>query len=122
MGDVKDQTEDILALVFENHKSLDESSPSGMIDIFRPASGFVASALAPAVKLFTLLHDISSLEAKLKLCRYFQVMYPKFHQAILVWSFQWLDLPFYYSLNKFKLIYTGCYEEEVKKALGRNRK
>ncbi|PON38807.1 pesticidal crystal cry8Ba protein [Parasponia andersonii] len=72
LGDVEDQIQDVLALVFENYKSLDESSPSGMIDVFRPASGLVAPALAPAIKLYTLLHDILSPEAQLKLCRYFQ--------------------------------------------------
>ncbi|XP_062100220.1 uncharacterized protein LOC133806101 [Humulus lupulus] len=72
LGDVEEQTKDILALVFENYKSLDESSPSGMMDIFRPANGLVAPALAPAVKLYTLMHDILSPEAQLKFCRYFQ--------------------------------------------------
>ncbi|KAF4350413.1 hypothetical protein F8388_004661 [Cannabis sativa] len=72
LGDVEDQTKGILALVFENYKSLDESSTSGMMDIFRQANGLVAPALAPAVKLYTLMHDILSPEAQLKFCRYFQ--------------------------------------------------
>ena len=37
--------EQILALVFENYKPLDESSVSGIIDAFRPATGLVAPAL-----------------------------------------------------------------------------
>ncbi|XP_024028571.1 uncharacterized protein LOC21391910 [Morus notabilis] len=72
LADIEDQVKDILALVFENYKSLDESSPSGMMDVFGPASGLVAPALAPAIKLYTLMHDILSPEAQLKFCRYFQ--------------------------------------------------
>lgn len=73
LGEIEEQIEQILALVFENYKSLDESLPSGMVEVFRPASGSPAPALAPAVKLYTLLHDILSPEAQLKLCGYFQV-------------------------------------------------
>ncbi|XP_010266256.1 PREDICTED: uncharacterized protein LOC104603800 [Nelumbo nucifera] len=72
LGEVEEQLEQILALVFENYKSLDESSPSGMMDVFRPATGSASPALAPAVKLYTLLHDVLSPEAQLKLCSYFQ--------------------------------------------------
>ncbi|KAH7679631.1 hypothetical protein IHE45_06G071100 [Dioscorea alata] len=72
LGEIEEQIEQILALVFENYKSLDESLPSGMVEVFRPASGSPAPALAPAVKLYTLLHDILSPEAQLKLCGYFQ--------------------------------------------------
>ncbi|XP_021861749.1 uncharacterized protein [Spinacia oleracea] len=72
LGEVEDQIEQILALAFENYKSLDESLPSGIIDVFKPASGNAAPALQPAVKLYTLLHDILSPEAQNKLCRHFQ--------------------------------------------------
>ncbi|OUZ99781.1 hypothetical protein BVC80_9065g56 [Macleaya cordata] len=72
LGEVEDQIEQILSLVFENYKSLDESSPSGMLDVFKPATGSPAPALAHAVKLYTLLHDILAPEAQLKLCSYFQ--------------------------------------------------
>uniref|UniRef100_A0A5B6Z999 Pesticidal crystal cry8Ba protein n=1 Tax=Davidia involucrata TaxID=16924 RepID=A0A5B6Z999_DAVIN len=72
LGEVFDRIEQILALVFENYKSLDESSPSGMVDVFRPATGLAAPALEPALQLYNLLHDILSSEAQLKLCRYFQ--------------------------------------------------
>ncbi|KAA8546741.1 hypothetical protein F0562_003170 [Nyssa sinensis] len=72
LGEVFDQIEKILALVFENYKSLDESSPSGMVDVFTPATGLAAPALEPALKLYNLLHDILATEAQLKLCRYFQ--------------------------------------------------
>lgn len=74
LGEISVQIEQTIALVFENYKSLDESSPSGMMDVLRPASGLVAPALAPALKLYALLHDILSPEAQLKQCRYFQVL------------------------------------------------
>ncbi|KAK9270559.1 hypothetical protein L1049_026140 [Liquidambar formosana] len=72
LGEIKDQLEQILALVFENYKSLDESSLSGIMDVFKPATGLAAPALEPAVKLYTLLHDILSPEAQTHLCHYFQ--------------------------------------------------
>lgn len=73
LGEIEEQVAQVLSMVFENYKSLDESSPSGMMDVFRSATGSPAPALAPAVKLFTLLHDILSPESQLKLCVYFQV-------------------------------------------------
>ncbi|GMI89641.1 hypothetical protein like AT4G24610 [Hibiscus trionum] len=72
LGETKDQLEQILSLVFENYKSLDESSFSGIMDVFKPATGLAAPALEPAVKLYTLLHDILSPEAQTNLCHYFQ--------------------------------------------------
>ncbi|XWS21422.1 hypothetical protein CRYUN_Cryun30bG0053700 [Craigia yunnanensis] len=72
LGETKDQIEQILSLVFENYKSLDESSFSGIMDVFKPATGLAAPALEPAVKLYTLLHDILSPEAQTNLCHYFQ--------------------------------------------------
>lgn len=72
--EIKEQIEKILALVFENYKSLDESSPSGIAAVFGSANGFVASALTRSVKLYALLHDVLSSEAQLKLCRYLQVI------------------------------------------------
>ncbi|KAK7386574.1 hypothetical protein VNO78_26907 [Psophocarpus tetragonolobus] len=45
------------SLVFENYKSLDKSSFSGIIEVFRPATDHAAPALEPAVKLYKLLHD-----------------------------------------------------------------
>ncbi|XP_011622182.1 uncharacterized protein LOC18431026 [Amborella trichopoda] len=72
LGEVEEQVEQILALVFENYKSLDESSSSGLINVMRPATGVPAPALVPAVKLFSLLHDILSPEVQLSLCSYFQ--------------------------------------------------
>ncbi|KAL6997388.1 hypothetical protein U1Q18_007515 [Sarracenia purpurea var. burkii] len=72
LGEIEDQINQILALVFENYKSLDESVPSGLMDVVRPATGVAAPALEPAVKLFILLHDILSPEAQNKLYCYFQ--------------------------------------------------
>lgn len=73
LGEIRDQLEHILALVFENYKSLDESSHSGLMDVFKPATGSAAPVLEPAVKLYTLLHDILLPEVQTKLCQYFQV-------------------------------------------------
>lgn len=73
LGEVSEKIELIVALVFENYKSLDESLPSGMNDVFKPATRAAAPALSPALKLYSLLNDILSPEAQLKLCRYFQV-------------------------------------------------
>ncbi|KAL8145434.1 hypothetical protein AgCh_003556 [Apium graveolens] len=72
LGEIEDQLEQVFALAFENYKSLDESTPSGMMDVFRPATGCAAPALEPAVKLYKLLHDILSPEAQNKLYSYFQ--------------------------------------------------
>nr|GEU75605.1 hypothetical protein CTI12_AA453550 [Tanacetum cinerariifolium] len=72
LGEIEEQIEETFAVVFENYKSLDESSPSGMMDIFKPATGVAAPVLEPAVKLYKLLHDILSPEAQNKLYSYFQ--------------------------------------------------
>lgn len=63
LGGIDDQVELILALVFENYKFIDESSPSGMLDVFVSAIGNAASTLELAIKLYTLLHDILTSEA-----------------------------------------------------------
>ena len=73
LNGIKDQTEQILKLVFENYKSLEESSFSGIKDVVSSATGVPAPALAPAVKLYMLLHDVLSPEDKTNLCHYFQV-------------------------------------------------
>lgn len=72
LGEIKDQIEQVLSVGFENYKSLDESSLSGIMDVFKPATGLAAPALEPAVKLYTLLHDILSPEAQTNLTHYFQ--------------------------------------------------
>lgn len=74
LGEIEDQVQQILALLFENYKSLDELSPSGLIDVFGLPTGLSAPALPSAVKLYTLLHDILASESQLKLTRYFQVL------------------------------------------------
>lgn len=74
LGETRDQIEQILALVFENYKSLDETALSGLMEVYRPATGVAAPALEPAVKLYTLLHDILSPEVQTSLCHYFQVL------------------------------------------------
>ncbi|KAL3699757.1 hypothetical protein R1sor_017779 [Riccia sorocarpa] len=71
MADVEEQVSHLLALVFENYKSLDETSPTGMTDTF-PAVGAAAPALVPAVQIYTLLHDILTLDAQTTLRNYFQ--------------------------------------------------
>ncbi|XP_075655804.1 uncharacterized protein LOC142625932 [Castanea sativa] len=73
LGEIEDKVQQIIKLVFENYKLLDESSPSGMMDDFKPATRMIPPALIPAVKLYGLLHDVLNPEAQLKLCRYFQV-------------------------------------------------
>ncbi|KAL9152336.1 hypothetical protein ABFS82_11G116000 [Erythranthe guttata] len=72
LGEVSEEINQIVTLVFENYKSLDELSPLGMVTVFGPASGLAAPVLTPALKLYKLLHDILSPEAQSKLCRYFQ--------------------------------------------------
>lgn len=74
LGEIDDQVQQILALVFENYKSLDDSSASGLMSVFGHPTGLVAPALTPAVKLYNLLHDIFTPEAQLKFTRYFQVL------------------------------------------------
>ncbi|KAL2907285.1 Ankyrin repeat domain-containing protein 50 [Bienertia sinuspersici] len=73
LGESSERVEELLALVFENYKSLDETSPSGLTAVSKSATGVVAPAIAPAIKLYGLQHDMLSPESKLKLCKYFQV-------------------------------------------------
>jgi hypothetical protein len=70
---VEDQVSQLLTLVFENYKSLDETSLSGMSDKF-PAVGAAAPALLPAVQIYTLLHDILTLDAQITLRNFFKVL------------------------------------------------
>ena len=73
LSDCETQTESLLANVFENYKSLDEDSPTGLADLFGPMQVSAAPALAPAVQVYTLLHDILSLDAQTMLRNYLQV-------------------------------------------------
>ncbi|KAG6543633.1 hypothetical protein Mapa_014996 [Marchantia paleacea] len=71
LADVEEQVSQLLTLVFENYKSLDETSSTGMTDMF-PAVGAAAPALVPAVQIYTLLHDILTLDAQVTLRSYFK--------------------------------------------------
>ncbi|KAH6788803.1 portal protein [Perilla frutescens var. frutescens] len=68
--DCETQVERLLAEVFQNYKSLDENSPTGLADMSAPASESAPPALAPAVQLYTLLHDILSQDAQTMLRNY----------------------------------------------------
>ncbi|KAL6330362.1 hypothetical protein AAG906_040290 [Vitis piasezkii] len=70
--DCETQVESLLANVFENYKSLDENSPAGLAELFDPTPESAAPALAPAVQIFILLHDILAQEAQTMLRNYFQ--------------------------------------------------
>ncbi|GAV59244.1 hypothetical protein CFOL_v3_02775 [Cephalotus follicularis] len=99
LGEVEDQVQQILAMTFENYKSLDEHSPTGLVDVFGPATGVAAPALAPAVKLYCLLHDILSPEAQFKLYRLFQAAAKKSSQWHLTESDK-----FFFSSNEVTLM------------------
>lgn len=71
--DCETQIESLLANVFENYKSLDENSLTGLADLFGPMQESAAPALAPAVEVFILLHDILSQDAQTMLRNYLQV-------------------------------------------------
>jgi hypothetical protein len=77
--EVEEQVQQLLALVFENYKALDEASISGLAETFTQATGCVAPALVPAVQLFTLMHDILSAEAQSTLRNYFKVSPSEIH-------------------------------------------
>jgi len=62
--DCEDRIKSLLAALFENYKSLDEHSPTGLSDLFGPITDSAAPALAPAVQIFSVLHDILSKEAQ----------------------------------------------------------
>lgn len=71
--DCETQIERLLATVFENYKSLDENSPTGLTDHFGPASDSAAPALHPALQVYSSLHDILSTDAQTILQNYLQV-------------------------------------------------
>ncbi|XP_010036107.1 uncharacterized protein LOC104425188 isoform X1 [Eucalyptus grandis] len=70
--DCETQIEGLLASVFENYKSLDENSTTGLVDLLGPMQDSAAPALAPAVQVFTLLHDILAQDAQNMLRNYLQ--------------------------------------------------
>lgn len=67
------QVESLLADVFQNYKLLDENSPTGLMDMSGPITETAAPALAPAVKVYTLLHDILTQDAQTMLRNYLEV-------------------------------------------------
>ena len=75
--DCEDRINVLLAIVFENYKSLDELSITGLSELFGPISDCAAPALAPAVQIFSVLHDILSNEAQSILRSYLQVRHPE---------------------------------------------
>ncbi|KAK7320248.1 hypothetical protein VNO77_29560 [Canavalia gladiata] len=72
LSDCETQIESLLATVFENYKSLDENSPTGLTDHFGPAFNSAAPALDPAIQVYTSLHDILSVDAQTILRNYLQ--------------------------------------------------
>ncbi|CAK7349180.1 unnamed protein product [Dovyalis caffra] len=70
--DCETRIESLLAQVFENYKSLDENSPTGLAELFDLMQESAAAALAEAVKVYTLLHDILSQDAQTMLRNYLQ--------------------------------------------------
>ncbi|KAB2610758.1 hypothetical protein D8674_018790 [Pyrus ussuriensis x Pyrus communis] len=70
--DCENQIESLLANVFENYKSLDEGSPTGFRSSFGPTPESAAPALAPAVQVYMILHDILTLDAQTMLRNYLQ--------------------------------------------------
>ncbi|XP_020099645.1 uncharacterized protein LOC109718055 isoform X2 [Ananas comosus] len=70
--DCEEQIKKLLATTFENYKSLDELSPTGLTNLFGPIPESAAPALSPAVQIFNLLYDILSLEHQKILRNYLQ--------------------------------------------------
>ncbi|KAL5981322.1 hypothetical protein ACLOJK_015377 [Asimina triloba] len=66
------QVERLLENVFENYKSLDEQSPTGLRDIFGPPMKSAPPALIPAVQVYSLMHDVLAQEAQAILTNYLQ--------------------------------------------------
>nr|XP_027063036.1 uncharacterized protein LOC113689466 isoform X1 [Coffea arabica] len=66
------QVEGLLADVFQNYKSLDEKSPTGIADMSAPILESAAPSLAPAVQVYKLLHDILAEDSQTILRNYLQ--------------------------------------------------
>jgi len=80
------QVESLLANVFENYKSLDELSPTGMSDSLTTIPDAAPPALAPAVQLYCLLHDILAQDGQTILQKYLQVMEDLMHCLFALWN------------------------------------
>ncbi|CAH9091069.1 unnamed protein product [Cuscuta epithymum] len=70
--DCETRVESLLADVFQNYKSLDEDSLTGLVDISGPTADAAAPALASAVHVYTLLHDILAQDSQTMLKNYLQ--------------------------------------------------
>ncbi|KAK1416633.1 hypothetical protein QVD17_25748 [Tagetes erecta] len=70
--DCETQIESLLAIAFQNYKSLDENSSTGLSEILSPIPESAAPALVPAVQLYTLIHDILSPDGQTLLTSYLQ--------------------------------------------------
>ncbi|XP_057812221.1 uncharacterized protein LOC131026371 [Salvia miltiorrhiza] len=68
--DCETQVERLLAEAFQNYKSLDDNYPTGLADTSAPTSETASPALAPAVQVYTLLHDILVQDAQTMLRNY----------------------------------------------------
>ncbi|KAL8144851.1 hypothetical protein AgCh_003172 [Apium graveolens] len=68
--DCETQVESLLANIFENYKSLDENSPTGLSDLLDPLPEAAAPALAPAVEVYIIIHDILAQDAQMVLRNY----------------------------------------------------
>lgn len=71
--DCQTQVESLLENAFENYKSLDEYSPTGLKDALLPVPEAAAPGLAPTVLLYTHLHDILAQDSQTILRNYLQV-------------------------------------------------
>ncbi|XP_073135598.1 uncharacterized protein [Henckelia pumila] len=71
--DCETQVESLLSATFQNYKSLDEKSPTGLVDLSGPILESAAPALAPAVQVYTLLHDILAQDSQTMLRKYLQM-------------------------------------------------
>ncbi|KAH0450822.1 hypothetical protein IEQ34_021514 [Dendrobium chrysotoxum] len=82
--DCEDQIKNLLATTFQNYKSLDENSSTGLANFFGPTPETASPALTPAIKLFSLLHDILSQEGQNTLRNYFKTAAAKRCRRYLV--------------------------------------
>ncbi|XP_075506452.1 uncharacterized protein LOC142543220 [Primulina tabacum] len=71
--DCETQVESLLSATFWNYKSLDEKSPTGLVDVSGPILETAAPALVPAVEVYTLLHDILAQDSQTMLRKYLQM-------------------------------------------------
>ncbi|RAL51189.1 hypothetical protein DM860_018215 [Cuscuta australis] len=90
--DCETRVESLLADVFQNYKTLDESSPTGLADISSPIADTAAPALAPAVQIYTLLHDVLAQDSQTLLKNYLQTAAAKRCRKHMVETDEFLSL------------------------------